>query len=144
MLCSPTDIVSDAPWQKNPKKNSPYFGMFFLAHLARQRFPIIQEMIRNIMRGWCAFKLNMYQQPLQNPSCKPISKQLHRGKTLYWRHLSSSYWQSLFYNDWQRATAKHRFYFRAVKHLLTRVLSVKSGIDQTSSSFFFFSSHILS
>lgn len=28
-------------------------------------------------------------------------------------------------------TAKHRFYFRAVKHLLTRVLSVKSGIYQT-------------
>lgn len=34
-------------------------------------------------------------------------------------------------------TAKHRFYFRAVKHLLTRVLSVKSGIYQT-----YFVSHI--
>lgn len=111
--------------------------MFFLARLLWRGFPIIQETIRKIMRGWRdAFRLNMYQQPLQNPSCKPISKQLHRGKTLYWRHLSSSYWQSLFYNDWQRATAKHRFYFRAVKHLLTRVLSVKSGIDQT---FCFFS-----
>lgn len=134
------NTVTRISWATLHEKKSLYFGMFFLARLLWRGFPIIQEMIRNIMRGWRdAFRLNMYQQPLQNPSCKPISKQLHRGKTLYWRHLSSSYWQSLFYNDWQRATAKHRFYFRAVKHLLTRVLSVKSGIDQT---FCFFPSHI--